>query len=180
MRLAERDKTIKYNIVSAHFGHGALISTRLRVASRASEIEYAIRDMLAVAREVELSGKKVIYLNIGDPAKFDFQPPAHVRKALTRAVESGCNYYAASEGIPTLKEAIAEKERETNSVPISSEDVIVTSGISEGIQFLMGAIVQPGDEILVPGPTYPPYFYFVKYCGGTQVPITNQRVVGKE
>jgi alanine-synthesizing transaminase len=139
------------------------------VASRAAEIEYAIRDMLAVAREVERSGKKVIYLNIGDPAKFDFQPPAHVRKALAKAVESGCNYYAASEGIPALKEAIAEKENRTNSVPISSEDVIVTSGISEGIQFLMGAIVQPGDEILVPGPTYPPYISFVKYFGGTPV-----------
>jgi aspartate/methionine/tyrosine aminotransferase len=163
------DKTIKYKIVSVHVGHGSLVPSRLQVASRASEIEYAIRDMLAVAREVELSGKKVIYLNIGDPAKFDFQPPTHVRKALTRAVESGCNYYAASEGIPALKEAIAEKERRVNSVPISSEDVIVTSGISEGIQFLMGAIVQPGDEILVPGPTYPPYISFVKYFGGTPV-----------
>jgi alanine-synthesizing transaminase len=146
-----------------------LIQSRVQVASRASEIEYAIRDMLAVAKEVERSGKKVIYLNIGDPARFDFQTPAHVRRALTKAVENGCNYYAASEGIPTLKEAIAEKEKRTNSVPISSEDVIVTSGISEGIQFLMGAIVQPGDEILVPGPTYPPYISFVKYFGGTPV-----------
>jgi len=125
--------------------------------------------MLEVAKEVERSGKKVIYLNIGDPAKFDFQPPAHVRKALTGAVESGCNYYAASEGISTLREAVAEKEKKTNSVPISNEDVIVTSGISEGIQFLMGALVQPGDEILVPGPTYPPYISFVKYFGGTPV-----------
>jgi len=143
--------------------------TRLQVAGRAAEIEYAIRDMLAVAREVERSGKKVIYLNIGDPAKFDFQPPAHVRRALAKAVEAHRNYYAASEGIPELREAVAEKEKRVNSVPISSEDVIVTSGISEGIQFLMGAIVQPGDEILVPGPTYPPYISFVKYFGGIPV-----------
>jgi aspartate/methionine/tyrosine aminotransferase len=146
----------------------------MQVASRAIEIEYAIRDMLQVAREVERSGKKVIYLNIGDPAKFDFQTPAHIRRALTRAVETDCNYYAASEGIPTLREAVAEKEKKMNSVPISGEDVIVTSGISEGIQFLMGAIVQPGDEILVPGPTYPPYISFVKYFGG--IPIAYRTV----
>jgi len=125
--------------------------------------------MLAVAKEVERSGKKVIYLNIGDPAKFDFQPPSHIRRALSKAVDAGFNYYATSEGIPELREAVAEKEKRVNSVPISSEDVIVTSGISEGIQFLMGAIVQPGDEILVPGPTYPPYISFVKYFGGVPV-----------
>ena len=84
-------------------------------------------------------------------------------------MDAGFNYYAASEGIPELREAVAEKEKRVNSVPISSEDVIVTSGISEGIQFLMGAIVQPGDEILVPGPTYPPYISFVKYFGGVPV-----------
>ena len=156
-------------VVAVHCGHGALTLARFRVADRASEIEYAIRDMLAVAKEVERSGRKVIYLNIGDPAKFDFQPPLHVRKALVKAVDTDCNYYAASEGIPALREAIAEKENRINSVPISSEDVIVTSGISEGIQFLMGAIVQPGDEILVPGPTYPPYISFVKYFGGIPV-----------
>jgi tyrosine/nicotianamine family aminotransferase len=164
-----RDKTIKYMVVSVHCGHDALIPARFRVACRSSEIEYAIRDMLAVAKEVERSGKKVIYLNIGDPAKFDFQPPPHIRRALAKAVDAGCNYYAASEGIPELREAVAEKEKRVNSVPISSEDVIVTSGISEGIQFLMGAIVQPGDEILVPGPTYPPYISFVKYFGGIPV-----------
>jgi len=125
--------------------------------------------MLGVAKEVEKSGRKVIYLNTGDPAAFDFETPAHIRKALTKAVETGRNYYAASEGIKTLREAIAEKERKTNSVPISEDDVIVTSGISEGIQFLTGALVRPGDEVLVPGPTYPPYISFVKFFGGKPV-----------
>jgi alanine-synthesizing transaminase len=141
----------------------------VQVAGRAAEIEYAIRDMLKVAEEVEQSGKKVIYLNIGDPAKFDFRPPAHVKRALVKAVDSDCNYYAASEGVPALREAVAEKERKINSVPISSEDVIITTGISEGIQFLIGALVQPGDEMLIPGPTYPPYISFVKFFGGRPV-----------
>jgi len=142
----------------------------VRPAGRATEIEYAIRDILEVGKEVERSGKNVIYLNIGDPAKFDFQTPPYIKKALGDAVASGCNYYAASEGIPALREAAAEKEKKVNSVPISSGDVVVTSGISEGIQFLMGALVQPGDEVLLPGPTYPPYMSFVKYFSGVPVP----------
>lgn len=121
--------------------------SEVHVTDRARGIEYAIRDMLKIAREVEKSGKKVIYLNIGDPAKFDFATPARVRKALAKATEDGCNYYASSEGVPVLREAIAEKERKTNRVPLSEEDVIVTSGISEGIQFLMAALIQLGDEV---------------------------------
>ena len=146
-----------------------MISSRVQVASRAAEIEYAIRDMLEIAKEVERSGKKVIYLNIGDPAKFDFHTAPHIKRALAKAVDDNRNYYAASEGIPALREAVAEKEKRVNSVPISSEDVIVTSGISEGIQFLMGAVVRPGDEILLPGPTYPPYTSFTRFFGGQPV-----------
>ena len=141
----------------------------MTVTDRVRGIEYAIRDVLSVAREVERSGKKVIYLNIGDPARFDFETPAHIRRALTRAVDTGSNYYAASEGVSALREAVAEKENRINSVRIDAEDVVITSGISEGIQFLMGALVEPGDEILVPGPTYPPYISFVKFFGGIPV-----------
>lgn len=146
-----------------------MISGLVRVTERTRGIEYAIRDIMGIAREVERSGKKVIYLNIGDPAKFDFQTPAHVRRALAKATDAGCNYYADSEGVRALRDAVAEKEREINSVPLSGEDVIITSGISEGIRFLMGALVEPGDEVLVPGPTYPPYGSFVKFFGGTPV-----------
>jgi len=163
-------KTVKYEVVAANCGINVLNSSRVQVASRATEIEYAIRDMLEIAKEVERSGKKVIYLNIGDPAKFDFHTAPHIKRALAKAVDDDCNYYAPSEGILELREAVAEKEKRANSVPISSEDVIVTSGISEGIQFLMGAIVQPGDEMLLPGPTYPPYASFTKFFGGLPVP----------
>ncbi len=139
------------------------------LTNRARGIEYAIRDVLSVAREVEKSGKKVIYLNIGDPARYDFKTPTHVRRALTKAIDAGANYYGASEGVWALREAVAEKERTINAVPIDADDVLITSGISEGIQFLMGALVEPGDEVLVPGPTYPPYISFVKFFGGLPV-----------
>lgn len=169
-RRSEQDKTIKY-VVARLVAEDVmkLSSYTVRVADRASQIEYAIRDIMGIAKEVEKSGKRVIYLNIGDPAKFDFQTPAHVRKALARATDGGHNYYASSEGVQALKEAVAEKERKVNSVSISSDDVIITSGISEGIQFLVAALVQPSDEVLVPGPTYPPYISFVKLFGAKPV-----------
>jgi len=76
-----------------------------QVADRVRTIKYAIRDVLAQAKQLERKGKKIIYLNIGDPAKFDFDTPDHVKQALTKAVEEGANWYAPSEGLPELREA---------------------------------------------------------------------------
>jgi tyrosine/nicotianamine family aminotransferase len=140
-----------------------------QVTERVRTIEYAIRDVLAQARQLERKGKKIIYLNIGDPVKFDFDTPRHIKQALTEAVEEGANWYAPSEGLPELKEAICEKEKKVNEVEIQPEDVVVTHGISEGIQMVMAAIVENGDEVLVPGPTYPPYLSYVKFFGGKPV-----------
>lgn len=140
-----------------------------QVTGRVRSIEYAIRDVLAQAKELERQGKKVIYLNIGDPVKFDFDTPNHIKQALAKAVEEGDNWYAPSEGLPELKEAICEKEEKVNGVKIQPEDVVVTHGISEGIQMVMAALVENGDEVLVPGPTYPPYISYVKFFGGRPV-----------
>jgi aspartate/methionine/tyrosine aminotransferase len=84
-------------------------------------------------------------------------------------VDQGSNWYAPSEGLPELRAEIAAKEKRVNGFDISADDVIVTQGISEGIQFLMGAIVNPGDEILLPGPSYPPYVAYAKFFGGEPV-----------
>jgi aspartate/methionine/tyrosine aminotransferase len=113
-------------------------------------------------------------LNIGDPNAFDFDTPPYIRKALIKAVEEKANFYSPSEGLPELREAISQKEKRVNSVQISAEDVVVTSGISEGIQMIMAALVNPGDEILLPGPTYPPYISYTKFFGGN--PVTYETV----
>ncbi len=105
-----------------------------QVTDRVRTIEYAIRDVLAQAKQLERKGKKIIYLNIGDPVKFDFDTPNHIKQALIKAVKEGANWYAPSEGLPELKEAICEKEKKVNRVEIQPEDVVVTHGISEGIQ----------------------------------------------
>lgn len=148
--------------------------TKLKVTERVRGIEYAIRDVIIHARQVAKTGKKIYYLNIGDPVAFDFTTPQHIRQALTKAVEEGANFYSASEGLPELREAISQKEKRVNSVDVPAENVIITNGISEGIQMVMAALLDAGDEILLPGPTYPPYISYAKFFGGK--PVTYQTV----
>ncbi|MEM3765406.1 MAG: aminotransferase class I/II-fold pyridoxal phosphate-dependent enzyme [Candidatus Bathyarchaeia archaeon] len=147
---------------------------RTKATERVRTIEYAIRDVIVHARALAKTGKKIYYLNIGDPVAFDFDTPEHIKQALFETVKSGANAYSPSEGLPELKEAISEKEKRLNNVDISADDVIVTSGISEGIQMIMAALVDVGDEVLLPGPAYPPYISYTKFFGGK--PITYETV----
>ncbi len=149
--------------------HENSVIDMVKVTERARSVEYAIRDVMASAKKFEKEGKKIFYLNIGDPVKFDFDTPLHIKQALFKAVEDGANWYAPSEGLPELRAAICEKERKINGVEIEPESVIVTQGISEGIQMLMAAVVEDGGEVLVPGPTYPPYMSYVKFFGGRPI-----------
>jgi len=146
----------------------------LKVTERVQAIQYAIRDIVVNAKELAKTGKKIYYLNIGDPVAFDFDTPLHVKQALIRAVEEGANSYSPSEGLLELREAIREKERRVNEFDISADDIIVTMGISEGINMILAALVNAGDEFLLPGPTYPPYIAYTKFYGGE--PITYETV----
>ena len=139
------------------------------MTKRASNIEYAIRDVIVHTQELIKSGKKIYYLNIGDPAAFDFKTPQYVKDALCAAIDHDDNYYSVSEGRHELREAIVRKEKRVNDVDITSDKVIVTEGISEGIQMVLAALVERGDEILFPGPTYPPYISYTKFFDGTPV-----------
>jgi aspartate/methionine/tyrosine aminotransferase len=122
-------------------------------------------------------GKKIYYLNIGDPAAFDFKTPQNVKDALCKAVQKDDNYYSPSEGRLDLRESIARKEKKVNNVDITADNVLVTEGISEGIQMILGALVEKGDEILFPGPTYPPYISYTRFFDG--VPVSYQTIEEK-
>src|SRR3972149_8533610 len=98
------------------------IMVKVKVAARAKAVEYAIRDVIANAGPITKMGKKIFYLNIGDPVAFDFPTPPHIRQALIEAVQTGKNYYSPSEGIPELRQAIAEKEKRVNDVSIPAEN----------------------------------------------------------
>jgi len=146
-----------------------MLQEALRCSRRAGGVEYAIRDVIAKAEEVRRSGKRIIHLNIGDPVKYGFDTPPHIKEAMKKAIDSGANYYSASEGLKELRAAIAEKENVVNHARIEPGDVVITQGISEAILFLMAAMVNPGDEVLMPGPCYSPYLAYAKFFDGTPV-----------
>ncbi len=140
----------------------------MKISNRISNVEYAIRDITLHARQYEKAGKKIIYLNIGDPVKYDFPTPDHIKRALLDAVSNNFNYYADSEGILELREAIVNKESQ-KGLSVNVEDVLVTNGISEGLDMVAASIVEPDSEILMPGPYYPPYSSYVKFYGGKPI-----------
>ena len=147
----------------------ALRLSVMRATQRALNIDYAIREVTIPARELEKKGVKIIKLNIGDPNKWDFETPPHVRAALCRAVEECDNGYTQEEGVLELRQALLEKERKKNNVDADVDDIFITNGVSESILNIVAASVNPGDEVLVPGPSYPSYIEYIKYFGG--VPI---------
>jgi alanine-synthesizing transaminase len=98
----------------------------------------------------------VRYLNIGDPVQFGFAPPAHLVHAIERAMRDGHNGYTPSPGVLPAREAVAA-EYTARGVAVTPERVLLTSGTSEGIELALTALVDPGDEVLLPVPTYPLY-----------------------
>ena len=131
-------------------------------------VEYAIRDIVLAARKVEQSGMTVDYLNIGDPVQFGFQPPDNVKQALIDSINNGENYYSTSEGLLELREEIAKKEN-LKGLSITADDILITNGVSEGLDMVISSIVEEGDEVLLPGPYYPPYASYVRLHGGIPV-----------
>ena len=83
----------------------------MKISKKVAGVEYAIRDIVSAAREIEKQGQKVEYLNIGDPVQFGFQPPDNVKQALVDAINSGKNFYPQSEGLPALIDESAKKEK---------------------------------------------------------------------
>ena len=140
----------------------------MKISKKVAGVEYAIRDIVSAAREIEKQGKKVDYLNIGDPVQFGFQPPDNVKQALIDSVKNGNNFYTQSEGLPELLDEIAKKES-AKGLSIDSENVLVTNGVSEGLDMVVSSIVEDGDEVLLPGPYYPPYASYVRLHGGKPI-----------
>ena len=140
----------------------------MKVSKKVVGVEYAIRDIVLAARKVEQTGMKVDYLNIGDPVQFGFQPPDNVKQALIDSIKNGENYYSTSEGLLELREEIAKKEN-VKGLSITADDVLITNGVSEGLDMVISSIVEEGDEVLLPGPYYPPYASYVRLHGGVPV-----------
>ena len=136
---------------------------------RSLEIEYAIRDVVIPASRLEKEGHTIMKLNIGDPNKYDFDTPDPIKDAIRKALDIGINGYAPSSGLPCLVDAIAADERSRGNM-VTHEDIVVTNGVTEALQMLFFAALAPGDEVLVPGPSYPPYITYVNMVGAVPIP----------
>ena len=143
---------------------------KLGITPRAANLQYAIRDIVVAARNYQKrTGEKPLYLNIGDPIKYDWRTPQYMIDAICKAAKDGWNGYSPSEGEEILRVAATQKEKRVNGIDVDPNRLIVTAGVSEAIQFLTGALVEAGSEFLLPGPSYPPYISYVKFFGGRPV-----------
>ena len=139
-------------------------STPIPVVSRINRFSYAIRNIVAEARLVEAGGRRVRYLNIGDPVAFGFRTPPHLIAAVERALHDGQNGYGPSAGIASGREAVAT-EYTSRGFPVSPDRTFLTAGASEGIELVLGALLDEDTDVLVPMPTYPLYTAVIARLG---------------
>ncbi len=122
---------------------------------RSKEMRYAVRDIVIEAKKLEKKGKKIYWLNIGDPLKYDFRTPMHLWNAV-EAHKREAESYAPADGIPEAREAIARDYRK-KGISVQSQNVMIGNGLSELIWIAMGVLANPGDNVLLPIPNYPLY-----------------------
>ena len=140
------------------------LASRMELIGTETAFEAAAR-----ARALEATGREVIHLEIGEP---DFDTPANVREAAKRALDSGATHYAPFPGIPDLRAAIAEDFSARRGMAVAPDSVFVTVGGKGVMYYAIMALVEPGDEVIVPDPGYPIYASVTKFVGGTVVPIS--------
>jgi len=120
----------------------------------------------AKAAELRAAGRKIISLSVGEP---DFDTPKHACKAAIEAIEQGFTRYTAVAGIPELRQAIAEKFRRDNDLDYEAEDILVSTGGKQCIYNLLQAMINPGDEVIIPAPYWVSYPDMVLLAGGAPV-----------
>jgi aminotransferase len=114
----------------------------------------------------------VIAMGRGDP---DFHTPAHIVEAAKKAIDENQHHYTHSAGIPELRKAIADKLARENGLDYGVDEIIVTSGAQEAVMLCMLALIDEGDEVLLPTPRFMTYDSAVEMCGGVVVPVpTNE------
>ena len=124
-------------------------------AHRTLDIKYAVRDVILVAEEARRRGRDMLYLNIGDPNPYDWRTPDHLIEASCEAMKRNLNGYSPSSGISEGVEAI-RREAERKGIRAIRE-IFVTTGASEAIEIAMTALLNKGDNFLIPYPGYPLY-----------------------
>jgi aspartate aminotransferase len=139
-----------------------------KIASRIAQLtgEGALA-VFTRAKELEKAGRSIIHLELGEP---DFHPAAPVVDALRTAVAEGRDRYVATRGIPPLRSAIADYLKRTRGLDVAAEQVLVAPGCKMALALAMMALIEPGDEVLYPDPSFPIYPSFTRGLGAKAVP----------
>jgi len=136
---------------------------------RVAEIQpFEVMEILARAQRLEASGRKVVHMEIGEP---DFTAPEPVVQAGVRALQGGLTAYTASLGLPALREAIAGHYAQRFDRRVAPARIAVTAGASGALLLTLAALLDPGDEVLVPDPGYPGYRHFARAFEGVARPV---------
>jgi len=139
-----------------------------KIASRIAQLtgEGALA-VFTRAKELEKAGRSIIHLELGEP---DFHPAAPVVDALRAAVAEGRDRYVATRGIPPLRSAIADYLKRTRGLDVAAEQVLVAPGCKMALALAMMALIEPGDEVLYPDPSFPIYPSFTRGLGAKALP----------
>lgn len=138
----------------------------LPASGRLADVRYEIRGTLSRrARELEAEGREIMRLNIGNPGLFGFETPVHIREAVAANL-SRSEAYCHQQGLPAAREAIAARERARGIVSAATERVFIGNGVSELIDMTLRALLDAGDDVLLPSPDYPLWSAAVTLNGG--------------
>lgn len=124
--------------------------------------------VLAKARALEAAGRRIVHMEIGQP---DFPTPPNIVEAACRAMRDGHTGYTPTPGLPQAREAIAEYARACKGVNASPEEVVIVPGGKPVIFFTMLMLIEPGDEVVLPNPSFPIYESCIRFAGGIPVPV---------
>jgi aspartate/methionine/tyrosine aminotransferase len=141
------------------------MKTAARMDSIGTETAFEVS---ARARALEATGRSIVYLQIGEP---DFDTPDNVRAAAKHALDQGLTHYPPYAGLPELRAAIAADTTARRGFAVEPSNVFVTVGGKGVMVYAIMALVDPGDEVIVPDPGYPIYDSITRFVGGTSVPL---------
>lgn len=141
-----------------------------RFAARMQDIPPSeIRQVFEQVRQMSAEGRSIVPFHIGEP---DFDTPAHIKAAAFQALDAGLTHYTSNAGLPELRRAIADKLARDNGLLVNPDtQIIVTVGANEAVLLVMLAFLNPGDEVLIPDPTWLHYFHCARLAGAKPVSV---------
>ena len=124
--------------------------------------------VLARARQLEAEGRNIIHLEIGEP---DFDTPDHVKEAGIASLRRNRTHYTPAQGTAELRDAIAEHVSRSRGIPVTRDNIVVSPGAKPVIALTLMALLNPGDEVVIPDPAYPAYRSIVTYVGAVPISV---------